>query len=371
MADTSFKMRIIHVSTVHYRYDTRIYLKMCCFLAQNKIDVKLFVADGQGDEFINGVHIQDVGLSKNRLIRIFYMPIKMFFLCLNQKHSIFHLHDPELLPLGFVLKLLNKKVVFDSHEDIPNSLYSKHYIKFPFNFILSKLIKYFLELCLPFFDFTIAATSTIKESLPKSCNILIVNNYPIFEELITNNNDIKRLKSSVCYVGTITEPRGIIELCKASNLFYKGITLEIVGKIDKEMKYKLDSLTKLDNIKYHGFLDRNDLAILLSNCFAGIVTFHNYPNHINSQPNKLFEYMSAGLATICSDFPLWRKLISNHNCGILVDPMSPYDIAQAVNRLFDEKSIAFELGTNGKSAVFNHYNWNSEFKNLLELYHSL
>ena len=225
---------------------------------------------------------------------------------------------------------------------------------------------------MPLFDCVIAATPSIKNSLSKNIkNRFTINNFPICEELTTDKGYNKSKKNSICYVGTITQPRGIIELCKASNLFYKGITLEIVGKIDEEMKYDLDSITKLDNIKYHGFLDRKDLAILLSNCFAGIVTFHNYPNHINSQPNKLFEYMSAGLATICSDFPLWRKLISKHNCGILVDPMSPYDIAQAVNRLFDEKSVAFELGINGKSAVFNYYNWNSEFKNLLKLYHSL
>ena len=51
------------------------------------------------------------------------------------------------------------------------------------------------------------------------------------------------------------------------------------------------------------------------------VLFHPLPNHIDAQPNKMFEYMSAGLPLIASNFPLWRKAVE----GIV--PMNALGVA--------------------------------------------
>jgi len=49
--------------------------------------------------------------------------------------------------------------------------------------------------------------------------------------------------------------------------------------------------------------------------------------HVAAQPNKMFEYMAAGLPVIASDFPLWRQIVGGAKCGLLVDLLSAEEIA--------------------------------------------
>jgi len=52
-----------------------------------------------------------------------------------------------------------------------------------------------------------------------------------------------------------------------------------------------------------------------------MVTLHPTPNHLESLPIKMFEYMAAGLPVIASDFPVWRDIVDRFQCGLLVDPL--------------------------------------------------
>ncbi|MEX1014416.1 MAG: glycosyltransferase, partial [Candidatus Paceibacterota bacterium] len=89
------------------------------------------------------------------------------------------------------------------------------------------------------------------------------------------------------------------------------------------------------------------------------------------QPNKLFEYMHAGLPVIASDFPLWREIIEGNNCGLLVNPLNPNEIAEAILWLYNNPDKAREMGRNGQKAVKEKYNWEQEEKKLLQLYETI
>jgi glycosyltransferase involved in cell wall biosynthesis len=98
----------------------------------------------------------------------------------------------------------------------------------------------------------------------------------------------------------------------------------------------------------------------------GIVTFLPIPNHVEAQPNKLFEYMSAGLPVIASDFPRWRDFVGDR--GRLVDPQDPQQIAAAMRFYLDHPEEARAAGARGRRAVEQQYNWDVEAEQLLRVY---
>ena len=78
--------------------------------------------------------------------------------------------------------------------------------------------------------------------------------------------------------------------------------------------------------------------------------------------------MATGIPVIASDFPLWRQIIDEFNCGILVDPLNPSDIAAAMDWVLANPKEAVEMGKRGQLAVEEKYNWEKESMKLLTLY---
>ena len=102
-----------------------------------------------------------------------------------------------------------------------------------------------------------------------------------------------------------------------------------------------------------------------------MVTLAPLPNYLESYPTKLFEYMASGVPVVASDFPLWRQIVEDAGCGLLVDPESPEEIAEAIDWLMDHPEEAAQMGANGKVAARQTFNWPSEAEKLLALYKRL
>ena len=117
-----------------------------------------------------------------------------------------------------------------------------------------------------------------------------------------------------------------------------------------------------------GWQSRGEVARLLGQSRIGVVLFHPEPNHVTAQPNKLFEYMSVGIPVVASDFPLWRDLLIESDCGVVVNPLDPAAIAAEIRRLLDQPNRAREMGENGRRAVLERFNWESESAALLDCY---
>jgi glycosyltransferase involved in cell wall biosynthesis len=101
------------------------------------------------------------------------------------------------------------------------------------------------------------------------------------------------------------------------------------------------------------------------------VTLHPIINYLDALPIKMFEYMSAGIPVIASDFDLWRTIVEESKCGLCVDPMDPAAIASAIDYLVGHRAEAEKMGENGRQAVLSRYNWAREEAKLIEFYDRL
>ena len=358
-----------HVTSIHKPNDNRIFERECRTLAFAGYSVCL-IAPALSDTVKAGVEIRAIVGSQSRLTRMTKTVWQAYRAAIESRAEICHLHDPELLLVGVLLRIRGKAVIFDSHEDVVDDLMTKDYVPHWFRTPLSSFFRLVLWLMGFWLSGFVAATPTIAKRFPEERTVLI-RNYPYLDEARKLHVTTDGRPARALYLGNVTRIRGIFEMVKAIDLVSspEDASLVVVGEFESEkLLNEAQKLRGWKRVQHMDWQPRENFPAIMSGCAVGLVLFHPLRANIEAWPNKLFEYMAAGLPLIASDFPMWRELIQSTGCGVVVDPLNPKEISDAMSFIFSNPQRAVAMGNAGRSAVLSTYNWEPEGERLVSFY---
>lgn len=376
-------MRICILTTVHQPFDTRVFQKEAVTLAREHEVTLIAPHDEQIHTKVGNVDIITVKKPSSKLLHPITL-IKTLIEGLKIKCDVFHCHEPGSLLICVILKFIKRKrVIYDAHEYYP-SLIAENTL---FPDIIRCFIEYFMnlgELVLAHFADSIIV---VREDLEKRFRMVNKNNietiyvYPDLKIFKNLENNMKKSKNKIIiYEGYVDiRERGLDKCLRAIKIIshkYPDIVFKIVGKVpQKDLEwaehYVSDNLCDC-NFEVTTWVDYTEIPRILANSTIGIILFRSV--HYNSMmgiPNKLFDYMAAGIPVVASNLPNISKIINDANCGILVDPDDETTVANALEYLFEHPDEAEKLGKNGKEAVCLKYNWENMEHKLFGVYNKL
>jgi glycosyltransferase involved in cell wall biosynthesis len=369
MESTMSKGLICHITSAHPWYDGRIFQKECCSAAAAGFEVHL-IASNAPDKIENGVHLHGINVRvKSRLTRVTKTVWKIYKKARKIDANLYHFHDPELLPISLLLKGQGRKVIYDVHEDYPRSIGDKQWLPKAIRPFLSRVFGRLEQFVSQRMDQTVAATPHIRERfLEKNGNrITTMHNYPLLDEFYLLKANWRGKEPAVCYVGGINEIRGLFEMVAA--IGRTNARLLLAGNFEtSKMREQATKKQGWSQVVDLGWLSRRDVGKLFNKVMGGIVCYHPMGNHIEALPTKMFEYMAAGIPVIASHFPLWKEIVEGNRCGICVDPLNPEEMGAAIRYIMKNREEAQQMGENGRKAVLEKYNWETESQILIELY---
>ncbi|OIJ11706.1 glycosyl transferase [Anaerobacillus alkalilacustris] len=365
---------VVHISTVHNPEDPRIFHKECQTLKKAGFDVRFIVSTTEETKPNSDVKIIPLKKYKNKLSRMLFSTIEAYRKARKQKADYYHIHDPELLPVAWLLKTKRNVVIYDIHEDYETSIMQKEYLpKFLRKFIANayKMVEQAfsknLELCL--------AEKYYKEKYPRGTCIL---NYPILNKTMMNRErKSTTIDSPLLYTGNLSVERGALIHATLPRIderlfvyFYGRCPQKLATKMYEIAGNKKEQL-KLKGIDQYVPKKEIDDAYMSQSWLAGIALFPPTEHYMRKELTKFFEYMSAGIPIVCSNFPVWKDFVEKYSCGLVVDPYDENQIKKVIEYLRENPNEVKKMGNNGKKAVQSELNWEKEGEKLVVWYNEI
>ena len=299
-----------------------------------------------------------------------WLNIRILFYLLFHRADILVANDLDtLLPNYIISRFKRIELIFDSHEyftGVPE-LADRKFVRCVWKYLERKTV--------PALDHVITVNELIADLYRKEYNIepVVVRNLsqmpvvdPVNRNLFCSDNDSLLL----VHQGTWNnESRGLDELLEAVRIT-NGIHLMVIGKgasLDAlKSKIKIDEysnrVTFLPHMKWEEMMSYTKAADIGFSLEKGDSLSYRF-----SLPNKVFEYISAGVALITSGQPEVKKIIDEFNCGISIDSNNPGLISEALVLLRDNRNLLKRLKDNSRKAAAM-LNWDTEKEKVRSIY---
>lgn len=365
--------KVFVYSSVHVWNDTRIYYKEIDTLLKAGYQVEqMAVETTQQPE--PRQNLTQTLFRKGSRFKRFTRWISIYKAIRQSDAKYYHFHDPELLLLLPILRKKKGVFLYDMHENFPKALETKAWIPAGLRKPLAKIVKRIERGCLKRCDNVIFAETSYKKDYPyitqKHDDIL---NYPTYQ---APSSSQKSVEQTLLYIGGIEENRGLWIMLEAlKNLKQSGfedLKLKLIGPIFEADNEKIDVFVSenglASNVERLGRIPNDEIGAHMASATVGLCLLKPIPNYMESMATKMFEYMSAELPMVVSDFPMWSELMKETQSGYSVNPLDSLEVASKIDFLLRNKALQQEMGTNGRYHYEKSYNWTTEGKKVLALY---
>jgi len=366
-------MRICHITTAHPATDPRIFWRECVGLARLGHSVTLIAQAPSGVENDQGVTIRALRRRASRSRRIAFGWIEALRYAYRARSDIYHLHDPELVPLLVLLRLCRKTVVYDAHEWLSLQVQGKDYLhglRRPVAIRIARIVEWVVR--------TVASEIfTVNESCREPFRprqAVIVANYPDTDFFRPDPGQRENDGTArFVYVGGISIERGLANVITALEIANREhpTRLVLAGPIHNEqVRETLQALDGWRYVDYLGTVSYPAIPGVICRGIAGISVLLPTPNHLISSPIKIFEYLACGIPVIASDFPAWRSTFHSADAVEFVDP-EPSAIAKAMCSLTTDPARVRSMGSNARELAVAQFSWQREALRIDSAYASL
>ncbi|WP_418284148.1 glycosyltransferase [Halorubrum sp. DTA46] len=367
-------MDSLHLTTAHTPTDTRIFDKEATSLAEAGFDVGLLAHDTP-EEDRNGVQFVDLGSAETRIDRWRSIP-RAAQAAKRLDASIYHFHDPELIPVGLYLaETTDGAVVYDVHENFGHKAAGREWIPGALTLPLAYTIPRIEEFAASRFDAIVSATDLIGRRFVQSNDrITTLHNFPRIGSL-PSKTDAKARRSDdvLCYVGGLSELRGIhrsLNLLKELHDRGRDVELWALGTWRTETDERRATQFIRDHdlesyIEFPGYVDYEEMFRYLYGADIGL-SLLDTAEFETAIPTKQFEYLYAGLPTLTTPLDAAIRFLPDRFRHVV--PQDDTEAAADTVEVALERDYDIEAM---QSLVETKYSWEAEAEKLIALYEDL
>ena len=308
---------------------------------------------------------------------LFYaeLNIRLFFLLLFKKSTVFHSNDLDTLPANYLAsKFKGTKIVYDSHEyftEVPE-LVSRPTVQNVWRKIENMILPNLTEI------FTVNESIATLFREKYKLKVRVLRNMPLLKKQentgqgTKENFDLPNEKIILLQGAGINIERGAEELLEAMKEVEHAV-LVIVGSGDVVpfLKEQCTALKLESKVLFFDKMPFEKLQNITKKAYLGCTL--DKATNINyelSLPNKLFDYIHAGVPVLASNLIEVAKVVKEHEVGVVLEQHSPKNIAESINALLQDEDRREKYHQNCLKAR-THLNWENEEKELISRYNSI